>query len=274
MPIVQPVVAVNTTGNLDYRAGAYIQPADIQTALEDIAGVGEGNVVVSDGGGGYGGPSKRFLVEFTGALANTAMPLIQGTNISLTGGNPANPIITVIQAGTATQNAIQQIEFVDGVNDGEFSLGVGVTIITQRPELQIGIEWIEHSLKNDTAVTQKLLDTNTSIYTYEPDAVPEPYYIVIKAPSAAHEKLWSGGRAYSGCLVSISAIGKVSHVDQVLNALTTNFDYLFDKTSINLTDGAVAQSHRVNHHPFDFRDGVGKLHFRIAAVYDLMVYLS
>lgn len=64
----------NTTGSISYTDSA----ATIQTALQGLASIGAGNILVTDVGGG------NFNLRFTGSLAGTSQPLISMAS-SLTG---------------------------------------------------------------------------------------------------------------------------------------------------------------------------------------------
>lgn len=78
--------------------------ADVQTALEALADIGDGNVVVT---GPISGP---FSVKFVGALASTNVDAMTATS-SLTGGSSPGVAIATVTAGGAA-----------GASDGQQTL--------------------------------------------------------------------------------------------------------------------------------------------------------
>jgi hypothetical protein len=79
---------VNTTSALSYHATA----ADMDTALEALASIGAGNVIVS--GGWNGTTLSPWTVTFTGALAGTTVAQMTANGASLTGPAPTVSVTT------------------------------------------------------------------------------------------------------------------------------------------------------------------------------------
>lgn len=83
--------AGSTTSAVPYSASA----ADVRAALENLAGIGAGNVAVS---GAAGGP---WTLEFVGDLRFTTVGLITADASALTGGTDPDVVVSEIQAGVA-----------------------------------------------------------------------------------------------------------------------------------------------------------------------------
>lgn len=86
-------IATQTTANIAENASA----AAVQSALEALAAIDPGDVLVT---GSAGGP---WDVQFTGQYAGLNMGALIGTNVSLTGGTATVTVTTINQGGSTRQ---------------------------------------------------------------------------------------------------------------------------------------------------------------------------
>lgn len=84
-----------TTANIDHDAAA----AAVESALEALPVIGEGNVTVS---GSAGGP---YTVTFGGDLANTPLPIMTAAD-ALTGGTDPGVTVAVVTEGLAPKGVL------------------------------------------------------------------------------------------------------------------------------------------------------------------------
>jgi len=86
----------NTTSAIDFDA----TPAEVETALEALAGIGSGDVDVSGGPGDDGG-TEPYRVRFIGALAGANQSEMTSSGASLTGGAGTATVSTPVQGAAA-----------------------------------------------------------------------------------------------------------------------------------------------------------------------------
>lgn len=77
----------NTTAGIAYDASA----SAVQSALEALASIGAGNVLVTGGPG----PGTAWVVDFTGTLGYTSQALMTGNGGGLTGGS--SPDVSIVE---------------------------------------------------------------------------------------------------------------------------------------------------------------------------------
>lgn len=104
----------NTTSALAYNASA----ATIQTALEGLASIGVGNVLVT---GNAGGP---WTVKFIGSLAGVNTALITANGANLTGGDSTIVVETIVN-GSVAVNEVQSFKLNGSPTGGTFTLSFG-----------------------------------------------------------------------------------------------------------------------------------------------------
>jgi hypothetical protein len=85
------LTSTDTTSDIPFDATAL----QVQSALEGIAAIGEGNVIVT---GAAGGP---YTVTFTGALAGTNVATMTEDHAALTGGTTPGVTVASVQNGAA-----------------------------------------------------------------------------------------------------------------------------------------------------------------------------
>ncbi len=102
--------AGESTGDLAHNASRFT----VQSALEGLGTIGEGNIRVS---GPAGGP---WIAEFSGDLGLTDQPLLAADGSGLTGGIAMEVAETV--AAVASTNEVQRLELPAGVSGGTFRL--------------------------------------------------------------------------------------------------------------------------------------------------------
>jgi autotransporter-associated beta strand protein len=109
------VLPALTAGAIAWNATA----ATVQTALQGIATIGAGNVVVS---GAYN--NGGFAIQFTGVLANTniADDALSLTNLALTPAGITGEVATATQGGAAKFNETQAVYFNAPATTGTYSL--------------------------------------------------------------------------------------------------------------------------------------------------------
>ncbi len=100
-----------TTGTIAYDADA----ATVDTALENLSNIGSGDVTVTGGAG----PGTDWIVEFTGALAQTDVAAMTFDGALLSGRNVT---ITETQAAVAAVNEVQTVSIPNDVTGGTFAL--------------------------------------------------------------------------------------------------------------------------------------------------------
>jgi hypothetical protein len=116
----------NNTSALNWNATA----AQMQTALQALAGIGAGNALVTGGPG----PGTAFQVEFTSALGFASQAVITLQTNSLTGGTSPNVSIAEVQAGqgwtTITAYALGYCGGIVNLNVVALTTGVNVRLST------------------------------------------------------------------------------------------------------------------------------------------------
>ena len=89
-----------TTGSIPFGAG----PAAVQSALEGLESLAEGDVKVTGGPGDASG-SSPYEIEFTGTLADTAVPVLRVASSSLAGGGGAS--VELLQYGGSPEVCVR-----------------------------------------------------------------------------------------------------------------------------------------------------------------------
>jgi hypothetical protein len=251
--------------------------ATIQARLEAVAGAGNVSVTGPIAPYLWGESTVRFRIAFQGALANTPIPRIRPVITTPFTASTAGVRIWVEAPGGNGTDGVQLLEFFNVAPSppptvtGAFRL-VYLTIATPRVELDIALQWILNTLRQD-GVIGKLLTPSTDIYVAEPEPPTDQYFVVVKAQAQAQDILVSGGRIASDCLVTINVTGSVAEPDLHLNAMASRCDELFDRANVAIPSiGTVVQCHRVTHHILEYRDPSGVRHQRIACVYSLVIH--
>lgn len=108
-----------STGNLGNAATA----AEVQAALEGVAGIDPGDVTVT---GANGGP---YTVTFTGNLAGQDVPQLSGTategTVTVTTVQAGGPNPLAVQRGTGDADATDRTDPLDGLSPSGFRAANG-----------------------------------------------------------------------------------------------------------------------------------------------------
>ncbi len=124
--------ASGPTGALAFNSSA----AQVETALEGLASIGVGNVLVTGGPGGGGG-GTAYTIEFIGAEAATDQALIVTNGALLTGGASTAVIVILQEGGPNTPQDIDLTAVDDKFGDPSVFSRMGI-IYTRNTNIVLG----------------------------------------------------------------------------------------------------------------------------------------